>query len=533
MTLTRQQKIWGGSLIALCILVGIVVFFYVKKDVKQIPADAEMITLSQGNIMRFDGDISEWMQERPTYTLTKNTGEARDGSIWIDQTDQGLVIVGAVTGGSPQWPKNEASLTFKDHIEVWVADNQPVELPDIGWGHQFAHPTLKTEEECSSPDVGSFSLADEEQCKVWFRDQVRYRESFKKLFQRQWQISPNVQAEVYALPAFKALKATSSTMFAESEQTKVVLLQPKVDSFPTRFFETEQGYSFEMLIPWDQFPPFHALQMKDMRILVDVFSSGTKDTQGPFSSSSSKRIYGDPTTYSTFSIFNPRHYILTSCHYEVVDKLDKKYTFFMPIQTKDAYTSLFTLGNEVGGYQYAPHPAASSPSVYKNNYVMKDLGNNLIVCGPKLTYVHNNKTVRSEFPITNSVETKVLANGDVLVKQGPTIRTASLLGTGTCGACPVVDFNFYYIDLKKGTIKRASHFELRDIYESGDFDYSLSLDWNKVTIFDGITSFDDYATTTWGSDDYCFNDTTHLYEACGTQENIPEPSPRNIKMWPN
>nr|MBA3550945.1 hypothetical protein [Patescibacteria group bacterium] len=63
-----------------------------------------------------------------------------------------------------------------------------------------------------------------------------------------------------------------------------------------------------------------------------------------------------------------------------------------------------------------------------------------------------------------------------------------------------------------------------------DFDYSLSLDWNKITIFDGVTSFDDYATTTWSSRDYCFNTATHFYDECGTQEAIAEPFPRNFKI---
>ncbi|MBA3551069.1 hypothetical protein H0W32_02585, partial [Patescibacteria group bacterium] len=241
MTITHTQKIWGISILLVCSVIGISLFFYFKKTEKPILLEAETIVLSQGNTMRFDGDVTEWMQERPTYTLTKKSTDSRDGSVWIDQTEQGLVIAGSVMGGAPDWPKNISNLTFKDHIEVWIADNQPLELPDIGWGHQFGHPTLKSEEECASEDVGSFSLADVESCKTWFRDQVRYRDSFKKLFQRQWQIAPDVQAEVYATPAYQTLKATSSTMSIPSEQSKVALLQPKATSFSTRFFETEQG----------------------------------------------------------------------------------------------------------------------------------------------------------------------------------------------------------------------------------------------------------------------------------------------------
>ena len=126
----------------------------------------------------------------PVVNLMPHADGARAGHLWIGNTGRSLRIAGEVDGNAPEWPKNQASILLKDHVEVWLAGATDVELPPIGWGDQFGLHELDSANGCSeiasTPNPSSKDTADHEKCRAWFVAQQKYRPLFKRLFVRQW-----------------------------------------------------------------------------------------------------------------------------------------------------------------------------------------------------------------------------------------------------------------------------------------------------------------------------------------------------------
>lgn len=261
-----------------------------------------------------DGEIREWESIPPTFVLNKYQPNSRDGLVWIGQTSKGLVIAGKVYGNKPRWPKAPDKMAVSDHIEVWLADRNDLELPLIGWGNQFGYETLATEKDCDKTEAETTRKSKDDavkECRAWFAAQVNYRKTLRKLFVRQWQIAPDMAVETYSSPAFLS--------FDETLRKKLHLLEPS-GSPAVKVRESagrEHAYTFELLIAWTAFPPLKPLRLSDTRIMVDVFSPGVGERKyGDFSSTAPHRKYGRPDTFNTLKL-EPVEYYLTPCKYDV------------------------------------------------------------------------------------------------------------------------------------------------------------------------------------------------------------------------
>src|SRR5215471_1988420 len=144
------------------------------------------------------GDVSSVLKNAPAdlKLLPKEPG-GRTGQLWIRNLGNALLIVGQVDGGSPKFSQNKNEILARDHVEVWLASAPDVSMPPIGWGHQFGEQLLpKGPESClvwineNTPDASNKGQLEQD-CRVWAARQEQYRSVFKKLFVRQWLITPD------------------------------------------------------------------------------------------------------------------------------------------------------------------------------------------------------------------------------------------------------------------------------------------------------------------------------------------------------
>lgn len=493
----------------------------------------------------FDGDVKEWQATAPTFVLTKYQPLGREGNIWIGRAEQGLIVAGKIRGDKPRWPQSPDQMALTDHIEVWLSDVNEPELPSIGWGNQFGNEVLTSETDCirfKSQETRRSNEDAVKECTSWYKAQLKYRKAVSKLFVRQWQIAPALTVETYSSPAFLS--------FDQDIQKKLSLLKPS-GSPEVKVLEAagkDHSYSFEMVIPWNAFPPLKPLQLKNIRIMVDVFSPGKGERKyGAFSSTSPNRKYGQVQTFNTLTL-KSRDYYLTPCNYELpnsdpVIALDPSVRYlsaspaaqlyFLPTENLDLRT-LLLLDNEVHGYQYNPDPKSNSPIVHSVNFFTLQITPQELICGPRLAYVKDGAVYKWQNFVIDSqkfFDARKQGDGSTLVKEGPRVFY-SYYGSGQCGACPRVLLNIYHIDTKNKVASEAFTYEGMTQTEISDIDIHVSEDWKTVTIFEEHSNYDTGnggERNRWTKSDYCLDLTAGEYNACGSQDPSPSPSLRVLK----
>jgi hypothetical protein len=167
-------------------------------------------------------------------------------------------------------------------------------------------------------------------------------------------------------------------------------------------------------------------------------------------------------------------------------------------------------------------------------YWSKDLGAAETLCGPWLAYLRPAGATQSEFlvDVTDSLETRRLANGDVLVKFGPRVFN-SYFGSGQCGGCPRVALSWYYLDRTAGTVTEAFAYSGIAEFESSDVDIAIAPDWSELTVFEGRAdpSTPDLLMK-WTSVTSCFRAASHKFEECRRDARAVPPSPRHLNPVP-
>lgn len=275
------------------------------------------------------------------FQLRKTSVDARNGTITVNDTDEGIVITGTVLGNTPQWPQSPNELALKDHVEIWLADAEPIKFPVVGWANQFGEKRLYFPQDCER-----LALKAQNACKEWYRKQVKYRSFLIKTFVRQWQIAPDVVEETFATPALDVLnkyeKETSS-------------LKPNAKPIIHYFKNTEtSGYQFEVLIPWNAFPPVRRLTLQRMRLAVDIFSPRKNRSQyDVYSSSTPAHLYGDPNSFTLYQFKNARHYFITPHSHPTI--------YYLPQPTLQIQKAIVLL-NKAKDYQDEPDANSYSPT---------------------------------------------------------------------------------------------------------------------------------------------------------------------------
>ena len=478
--------------------------------------------------------ISNFDSAPPDIVLIPHGEGAPNGHLWVRTGHDGLYIAGKVDGEQPDFPRAGGQLLSKAHVEVWLAGSREVDLPELGWGNQFEDESLPNgEESCAAwakqqeaPVTGGDR---EKKCREWASAQARYRPYFKRLFLRQWLLSPDFGIESFATPAFDQIQKRFSGLGDEIPELMKPRGMPKMFLFPN-----QSGYSFEIFVPIQAFPPLPSLRPQQLSLMVDVFNAAPAGRKmGAYSSSSPTRAYGKAATFNLLQLEVPLYFSLTPCDLPLAGS-DKRGThhpaWFIPSGKPGVQyeSETFLVVNDPAGYRY--DPAGLSPTVRPIHSFWKIAGTGEWVCGPDLTYKKGDQS--ETFPYTISedgFETKRLPEGDLLIKTGPRVWYSEF-GSGQCGACPWTDVRIF--DLAP-TMKLYQTLALGDVISAPALlsqDFTVSPDWKQITEYNQEQS-GSWASITWCLEANNLKDQpgSYVYKECGKRENGQPPDPPILK----
>ena len=295
------------------------------------------------------------------------------------------------------------------------------------------------------------------------------------------------------------------------------------------------AYTFQIEIPYTSFPPLPTLELRDLRLMVDVFSPAPPGKKmGPFSTSSPLRIFGKSETFNWIRLDPARTFQMTPCDIGLAgaDKYrDEHPGWFIPHASESTgwQSDAFILVNESHGYAYDPD--GLSPVVRPIHNFWHGISTGEWVCGPDLSY-RKGETFKQlgEIVGEEGFAAKRLPDDTLLIKSGPRVYYSEF-GSGQCGACPRVDMRIFAVnkDLK---LYRA--LDLSDIIDNGggqSEDFSLTDGWLKVIQFEEGPENDKGEFGPWSSTTWCLK---HLeYEKCEEKQNVQPPSPPLLKELRN
>lgn len=480
--------------------------------------------------------ISYFGSAPPDVTLVPHGDGARNGHLWIRTADDGLYIAGKLEGEQPDFAHAKSQILRKDHIEVWLSGTPEVDLPDMGWGNQFEDETLPNgEKSCAAWAKQEASASaggnPEEKCRAWAIAQKSYRPYFKRLFLRQWLMTPDYGIESFATPAFDEIERR----FSGLGDRVPGMMKPK-GKLQMFLFPSPTGYSFEIFIPVEAFPPLPSLSPGELYLLVDVFNAAPAGKkEGVYSTSSAARVYGKAETFNLLRLDVPFHFSLTPCDLPLVgsDKRGAAHpAWFIPSGRRGMQDESFLVLNDPGGYRY--EPAGLSPTVRSTRYFWRSAGANGWVCGPDLTYKKGSKSESFPYSVSeDGFDTKLLPDGHLLIKTGPRVGYSEF-GSGQCGACPTTDLRIF--DLTTG-LKLNQVLALGNTISAPALlsqDFAVSPDWSRITEYD-LKEGGSWSSTTW-----CLrinsqkdNPDAYVYEKCVSKENVQPPDPPILKELRN
>lgn len=478
-----------------------------------------------------DGTIREYSSAPPDIILTPQGEGARRGRLWIRNIGKGLMIAGDIEGGPPDFPHDQDSLLAKDHIEIWLAAGVDPVLPPIGWGNQFGENTLADGADSCADDVEPPRDSSPEAlraCREWAVKQQKYRRYFERLFLRQWLLAPDYATESFAVPAYEEIVSRFASK-AEIPEALKPRGKPKFSYSPSA-----RGYTFQVLIPYEIFPPLPSLDLRDVRLLVDVFSAAPAGKKmGALSSSSPARVWAKPETFNLLRIDPPRLFHMTPCDLPL-NGTDiyghMRDAWFIPrAEQEGAYESdALLIVNGAAGYRY--DPAGLSPAIRPVHDFWISVSAGEWICGPPLTHKKNNQRTASEHRVdAEGLATHRLPTGDLLVKDGPS-ASYSEFGSGECGGCPYTDLTIYRLasDHKFYKVLQLGGIIAGRGSSPADQDFAISPDWSQITEYDYYQdASDEKDPGSWSSTTYCLKDSS--YEKCGEKTDVLPPNPRTLK----
>jgi hypothetical protein len=460
--------------------------------------------------------------------LIRRTDRARTGRVWIRETGHSIRVIGEVDGAPPVWPNTPAEILSTDHVEVWVASANDVELPPIGWGDQFGMHSLGSDNDCAnftSPHGPSEDAAAQKSCRDWYRTQEDYRRLFKQLFVRQWLMGGNVVEETFATPAYESITK-------EYGIKDLAALEPrgKVE-FHAVTHAGKPGYTFEIDIPYSALPPMNSLEMSQMRFMVDIFSAAPAGRkEGAFSTSSAARAFGKPETFNLLKFEQPHEFQLTPCEtkLEGTDAYGQIHPawFILKQSPQDAYQQdTFLVVNEAHGYQYEPGDTIS-PTIRNIHFFWRQIAAQEWACGPQLVYRAHGVTHAFDTEVSEEgFDARRAADGRVLIKDGPEVWFSEF-GSGQCGACPRMKLSIHALDQDLNLIS------IFDLFETvggppgpSSGDLVVSPDWTRIVKYEQVTMDD---AGSWTATSYCLG--AGVYQPCGIQENVKPPDPPVLRL---
>lgn len=226
---------------------------------------ADLVIGAAAGGLTVDGDVGEWQDKPPSLLLQPTAGTGRGGRVWLAESEDGLIVAGLVDGPPPRFVAKGEDPGGADRVELSVAMAEP-KLPKIGWTEASAPVVVAAAEDCAHVE----SLAEDTNgiadCEAWVREQADYRRHLLDLFARHWRLAPGVGEEDLASRAFAALPPAL--------RDGLTPLAPKGAPIARFMVPRDSGYSFEILVPWDQLPPSAGLELSRLRLLVDAVMPG-------------------------------------------------------------------------------------------------------------------------------------------------------------------------------------------------------------------------------------------------------------------
>jgi len=448
------------------------------------------------------------------------TGQGRAGKVRVRQIPEGLVIAGRISGRQPEYYRFPADRQNGSYVGLWLASTPRIEMPEVGWGNQFGLTNCKT----ALADAGRNDPFNP-YCRSWESLQSVYRAQLRGVFTRHWELTPEVAFETWASEAHHQL----GPFLSDRNRADFAGLEPR--ERPKMVSTGGTDASFEILVPWEAFPPANTLNLASVYLAVEFCDPGR-----PCSSTSLALKKGEPLTFSKLTLAQPKVSGVSRCGYglDATDLFRNKYQGWYLPNREGVIANVFALENLISGYQY--FPTGVSPVPVWKHYFSRTVTVGEEVCGPDLRYVAGGKTWvagpaedADEFQFDPKIdeqhlEIRSVAKGAHLLKTGPTFGTRSPLGTGQCGAATTAEVAFYHLSPSQGVTVA-----FRQVLSTctGLHDIRISPDWQTITVYQA--QFDVAAEKeVWSFKRYCLAETK--YEVCG-EGPAAEQKTREIE-WP-
>jgi len=439
---------------------------------------------------KFDGRVDEWRSLPPTFILHSLAPGAPNGSSWVRQVPEGLLFAGQVDGGKP------------DHVQISIAPLARPQYPVPGNG--LDGQGIPTLQDCADPE-----------CVAWFKATEIYRRQLSAVFVRQFDLSPAGASEKFSSRAFDEIVSK----LKDRDHEYIDALKP-AGSASVQFVESAGGYSFESLIPWESFPPFDALEVRKLRVMVDVVD-GTL-----VASTSTTRKVGQPSSFNPVVLEVGRKFKITACEYLLIGRNPSNESgpaIFFP-QRDDKLMRVVRLKNFEFNYTYRLSPIAEI-----TEFVEKPVPGGATVCGPRLGVARNNKIDR--YPVTvdqKLLDVKPQPDGSLMILSGPRWRRADKDDDDSCCVgMPVIEYRVMIIPpLGKMLTIFESHVVMSGIAMGiVDFGAEANEDASKIKTFTQWFNHQEQSAK-WQETTFCRHGMD--YRKCAENDDSPGPT-KNLR----
>ncbi|RKG55396.1 hypothetical protein D7X30_26535 [Corallococcus sp. AB011P] len=416
---------------------------------------------------KVDGALGEWKALPPSLSLgreqqvagTSQVTSPQDLSaqLWVAVGPEGLAVAGEVRDDRVFLSATPEQI-HHDHLELWLALPQP-EMPPLAFVNQFGEHPLATVDACDDSEV--VTSGDPAACRAWWKKQTERRKQLVRPFIAQYGLMSG----------------------------GVVHFGKKGTVGPVRYELMEGGYRFEALIPASAFPRSAEAPLRDLKVLVSLVDNDeNKNKLETFLSSVKGQRFGDSSTFQAVKLAQPLRFGAWPELFERALKSNER-SSYQPgpdVRTFEVWL------NPARGYQYSPElPSPEVVSVDLSKMEPQASLNDIEVL-----------TVPAQVEPTGSLghwlvsrrdkallDTRYSGTRTVLNTRRPpglhlllvTEGIQSLLGTGTCGACPMVSFEVVPMD-ERGRFAQAM--SLEGAASQGEkVEWDASLDLSRIDAF--------------------------------------------------
>jgi len=342
--------------------------------------------------------------------------------VWLSWSPEGLKVTARVVDDHLLLAGEGADdrrRVRSDHLELWLSFDD-ADLPPIAFENQFEVVEVPDEAKCQEMGWG-------DACRDWLEEQRGRRREFARGFRRQYILDDGGAVVLDRRDGDDATGASS------------------------RLIPVEGGWHLEATLPPGLWPPTRQAPVTAVRVLVDLVDNDRgHEGQESFLSSSADREFGEPSTWNAQEISPPLTFPARP-GFEMLAHEPGLRWFYRPGAEVD---TLLRFENEPDGYQYAPGQPSprvvtmalpTEPEVAAGGaqaYLLRDptRGPFLLCRGAEARTTVEPHWYDSRLEV-HSVERGGTAHL-VVVAEG----TYKWLGTGACGACPVLSATAHRLD---------------------------------------------------------------------------------------